>query len=343
LNKILNKKQSKPKISNLFVCDNTEVTDPAVIANKCCQYFSSIGPNLAKKVPNTLGSPLKYLNENFPHSVFFSPASKDEIVNIVRSFKSDSAAGHDNIPTNIIKQSIDLIAEPLTHIINLSINNGIVPDQMKIARVVPIYKSNGRLQFNNYRPISVLPAFSKILERIIYNRMINYLDKYNILYHQQYGFRRGHSTSMALIQLFDKISSAIDEKKFTIRIFLDLSKAFDTVDHEILFNKLEHYGFRGTTLDWIKSYFYNRNQIVQYNHHCSDLKKICCGVPQGSILGPLFFLIYINDICNVSKTLELILFADDTNVFYSHENFEYLVNSLNDELTNCRIGSRLIN
>ena len=292
MNKILNKKQSKPKTSNLFVCDNTDITDPAVIANKFCQYFSSIGPNLPKKVPNTPGSPLNYLNGNFPHSVFFSPASKDEIVNIVRSFKSDSAAGYDNIPTNIIKQSIDLIAEPFTHIINLSINNGIVPDQMKIARVVPIYKSNDRLKFNNYRPISVLPAFSKILERIIYYRMINYLDKYNIIYHQQYGFRRGHSTSMALIQLFDKISSAIDEKKFTIGIFLDLSKAFDTVDHEILFNKLEHYGFRGTTLDWIKSYFCNRNQFVQYNNHCSDLKKICCGVPQGSILGPLFFLIY---------------------------------------------------
>ena len=216
---------------------------------------------------------------------------------------------------NIIKQSIHLIVEPITHIINLSITNGIVPDKMKLARVIPVFKCNDQTQLSNYRPISVLPVFSKILERLIYNRMVHYLDSYNILCHQQFGFRKGYSTSMALIRLSDQLFTAIDNKKFTIGIFLDLSKAFDTVNHEILFTKLEHYGFRGIVLDWMKSYFINRKQFVQYNNHCSDLKEISCGIPQGSILGPLLFLLYINDICNVSQILEVILFADDTNVF----------------------------
>ena len=128
------------------------------------------------------------------------------------------------------------------------------------------------------------------------------------------------------------MSTAIDNKKFTIGIFLDLSKAFDTVNHEILFTKLEHYGFRGIVLDWMKSYFINRKQFVQYNNHCSDLKEISCGVPQGSILGPLLFLLYINDICNVAQILEVILFADDTNVFYLHQDLHYLINTMNKEM-----------
>ena len=153
--------------------------------------------------------------------------------------------------------------------------------------------------------------------------MVHYLDNYNILCHQQFGFRNGYSTSMALIRLSDQLFTAIDNKKFTIGIFLDLSKAPDTVNHEILFTKLEHYRFYGIVLDWMKSYFINRKQFVQYNNHCSDLKEISCGVPQGSILGPLLFLLYINDICNVSQILEVILFADDTNVFYSHQDLHY--------------------
>ena len=262
------------------------------------------------------------MNGNFPNSMVFNLVSDNEVINIVNSFKSSSAAGYDNICMNIIKQSIHLIVEPITHIINLSITNGIVPDKMKLARVIPVLKCNDQTQLSNYRPISVLPVFSKILERVIYNRMVHYLDNYNSLCHQQFGFRKGYSTSMALIRLSDQLFTAIDNKKFTIGIFLDLSKAFDTVNHEILFTELEHYGFRGIVLDWMKSYFINRKQFVQYNNHCSDL----------SLLGPLLFLLYINDICNVSQILEVILFADDTNVFYSHQDLHYLMNKLSEWL-----------
>ena len=182
---------------------------------------------------------------------------------------------------------------------------------------------------DQYLYFHVFQSFLKGLCIIVY---LAYLDKFKILYDNQYGFRKNHSTSLALIDLYDKISDAIDRKETSVGIFLDLSKAFDTVNHEILFDKLEHYGIRGLPLQWIKSYFTNRTQFVQFNEHRSSPSAVCCGVPQGSILGPLFFLLYINDICNVSQLVETILFADDTNIFFSHKDPQYVIDSLNNEL-----------
>ena len=179
---------------------------------------------------------------------------------------------------------------------------------------MPIFKNGSHVDIANYRPISVLPVFSKIIEKCMYNRLTNFLEKNNILSTSQYGFRSGHSTSTALLDLVNKVSFALDSHKILIGLFLDLSKAFDTLDHSILIRKLHNYGIRGILLKLFESYLNNPKQFVICNNLSSEFQNVQCGVPQGSILGPLLFLIYMNDICNVSEKLKYILYADDTSL-----------------------------
>ena len=332
LNNLINRKSQKTKLSSIFKLDGREISNPLEIANHFCEYFSNIGPSLARTIPTSSIPARSYLSKAFLKSIFVKPVSENEIVQITKAFPSGKAMGYGNIPMSVIKLSIDLISKPLTHIINLSLLNGVVPFQMKIAKIIPLYKANDKTVFTNYRPVSILPAFSKILEKVFYNRLLSYINTNNILCANQYGFRKGHSTSLALVDLYDKISEAIDKRELAVGVFLDLSKAFDTVDHEILFQKLDCYGIRGVALDWIKSYFFNRMQFVQVDNECSTLRSITCGVPQGLILGPLFFLLYINDLSSVSKLGKTILFADDTNLFFSHANPVHLSKIINQEL-----------
>ena len=220
-----------------------------------------------------------------------------------------------------MQKIIPQIANQLAHILNKSLQTGIVPDKLKIAKVIPLYKNDNPELFKNYRPISILPCFSKIIERIMYNRLYSFLTKHNIISEKQYGFRKKYATYMALIDLVDKISCNFDEKNYTVGVFLDLSKAFDTIDHTILINKLQCYGVRGSACNWFASYLHNRKQYVVFNKSESEYKEISCGVPQGSILGPLLFILYINDIGHVSDIIKPILFADDTSLFHSHACF----------------------
>ncbi|XP_024116978.1 uncharacterized protein LOC112138628 [Oryzias melastigma] len=250
----------------------------------------------------------------------------------INKFKSKNSADCHDIDMTVVKKVINSISKPLTYICNLSLQTGRFPNQMKMAKVIPIYKSGDKHLFTNYRPISLLPQFSKILEKIFNDKLAKFIDKYNIINENQYGFRENRSTSMAIIDAVEEITNALDKKKYAAGIFIDLKKAFDTLNHDTLLEKLEVYGIRGVALSWVKSYLTERKQFVKINEFTSEAKGISCGVPQGSILGPLLFNIYINDIFNVSKLLKLILFADDTNIFYSTDNQRELINVLNTEL-----------
>ena len=266
------------------------------------------------------------------------PVLADEIVKIISKFNQNKSPGHDGIGNFIVKNVAHIISGPLADIFNLSLSTGSVAEHLKVAKVIPIFKKENVEIFSNYRPVSVLPCFSKILERLIFNRCMDYINNYNILNEKQFGLRPKHSTYMAIIELVDKIANAVEKNETAVGIFLDLSKAFDTINHDILLYKLEYYGFRGVTLDWFKSYLSNRKQFVRYQMHDSNHKIINCGVPQGSILGPLLFILYINDIVNTTSLLELILFADDTTLLFSHPDIASqndIINIELQEICNC--------
>ena len=190
--------------------------------------------------------------------MFFWPTYGNELENISSDLKPNSSAGHDELPSNILSTYIKAFLKPLTHIINCSLTTRIVPDNMKIEKNTTVFKTNYKHDMNNYRPISILPYFSKIREKVVYKRTMDFVTKSNILYDKQFGFREKHSTAMALWETVDQISEAMDNKKTTVGVFIDLFKAFDTVDHKILLQKLENYGLRGSVLKWFTSYLENR-------------------------------------------------------------------------------------
>jgi len=307
--------------------------DKAEIVQKFNEYFVSIGSRLAATIPASPVSFSDHLTSPNLYDFALYETSPNEIIEIVDKLKNKWSSGFDNIPVTILKASIIRIAEPISQLINYSFITGNFPDPLKIAKVSPIFKTGEKTCAANYRPISILPSFSKIFEKAVFNRFTVFLERNNILIKNQYGFRQNHSTYMAILEMYDKISAAIDDGEFAVGIFLDLSKAFDTLDHDILIAKLDYYGVRGVALDWFKSYLHCRKQYVLLNGQSSTMSSVVCGVPQGSILGPLLFILYINDIVNCSDILHFILFADDTNLFYSHKDLAELFLIVNWELS----------
>ena len=325
--KILNSKKIKHnKIASIKINEENQ-TEPQKITETFNKFFSEIGGNLAKNFPNDFSEFQNYLGESATYSMFLFNTTEAEIIKIIKSLKNTNSTGFDNFSTKFIKLSAPILAPALVKLFNLSIQTGVYPDLLKVAKVIPIFKKGDSTSVNNYRPISILSPINKIFEKIIYSRLLKFINKTNILYKYQYGFRKNHSTEHALIELVDQIRSSIGENKMTCGIFIDLSKAFDTVNHQILLHKLEHYGIRGKALELFKSYLSNRKQYVQIDQSKSNTLPIACGVPQGSVLGPLLFLIFINDLpkcCPEGKTR---LFADDTTIFFHSNNIDNIIST----------------
>ena len=332
---ILLNKGGKGVTETQMKCNGELTTDSHKIANAFNSYFTQAGPNLDKSIPQNNANFMSYLANPCMNTIYFHATFEAEICSIVNSFRNNTASGIDDFSPRIIKRIIKEISKPLCHIFNLSLSSGIFPNKLKIARVTPVFKKGDKCELSNYRPISVLPCFSKILERIVYNRTVKFLDQNNILGRYQYGFRSNYSTSMALTDIANKIVDTFEENSFLIGVFVDLSKAFDTINHNIMLAKLQYYGFRGVAYSWFNSYLSNRYQCTKYKSCISELKKILCGVPQGSLLGPLLFILYINDIINVSNssTSSYILYADDTNILFSGKDLTSLQDRVNDNLS----------
>ena len=338
---VLNKSRIHKDFPKYFNSHNKQITTTQDIASHFNDFFVNIGPNLAKKI-DSIGKKgfQTYLQDINVNSTFnFNLIDSDHIKKIIRNLKPKKSSGVDNISLILLKMSSDSLVDPLTAIINQSLNNGVFPDKLKIAKVIPVFKKDDPHDFNNYRPISLLPTFSKVFERVVHTQLFQYFTANNLFYDHQYGFRKQHSTETAILELIDRLHKDLDEKKLPLAIFLDLSKAFDTIDHKILLEKLKHYGILNTELQWFQSYLTERTQFVEIENIKSPSQKIITGVPQGSILGPLLFLIYINDLSIASNFIS-IMYADDTNLLSTICNFKCdtlsqstLSNNINKEIS----------
>ena len=299
-----------------------------------------MGSELAGKIPKSRRNIHDYVSDipRMLNSLIVRNIKHTDIEKIIKSLPAKTSSGHDGISNKLLKDLNCTISYPLSIIFNQSLETGIFPEKMKIAEIVPLYKSKEEDKVINYRPISLLMTTSKILEKIIYTKLYGFLTQHNLFFDSQYGFRTKRSCEHAIMEMVGHVLQAKNDGKHTMGVFLDLSKAFDTLDHTVLISKLERYGVRGVMLDWFKSYLTGRSLVTKISTvngvtTKSEQHNITFGTAQGSCLGPLLFMIFCNDIYQLPIFGKLILFADDTTLIESHKNKQFLQYAVSHDMS----------
>ena len=319
-----------------LVINGTSYVNELDIANEFNTFFSEIASKLVNELPPTTSSPLSWMPPSPPSNFRLFPISEPECLKLISKLKN-SGSNIDHMPARIFKSLSTYVVSPLVKIMNRSFEEGNYPNCLKLGRVITIYKSGSNNDPSNYRPITTLPFMSKLFESFLCNRLSKFFDKFNILTPFQFGFRKGRSTSDAITELTNSIYNSYNKKLTQLSVLVDFKKAFDTISHEILIKKLYCYGIRSYPLNLIKSYLNKREQYVCIGQTESQTKEICAGIPQGACLGPLLFLIYINDLPNVSSEFQSLIFADDTTLSMTNSNYFSLVQKMNLELLKLKV------
>lgn len=336
INDAMCKKQNNLNQQTLILNhEQTEISDPTQVANIFNKYYSEAAKKLADKI-ETNGTD-KLTRINIEHIITnsqmkWTPTSSYDIEKVIDKLKNKTSKDACGMSNKLLKMLKSYLAEPIAKITNLSFENGIFPTSLKLTKIIPIYKGGNPKEPENYRPIAIVPTISKIIETVINNQLRDYLNNISFFCPNQYGFRKNRSTEDAVTNMVTDVQEALDHGKIASGIFIDLKKAFDTVNHKLLADKLFAAGIRGKTLECIRSYLENRRQYVNINGKNSDQREQKTGVPQGSVLGPLLFIIYINDIHRCTLKGKLTLFADDTSMLYISDNLEMLFKEMQKDL-----------
>ena len=332
INKVSGKSNDKSCSIDCLSVNGIREYSGTQIANTLAKYFANVGKNFADKIPSPsrlISNYLELLQKN-SESLFFTPSTSEEIKKIITGLPSKRSCGSDNISNVLLKELVPNLSAPLSMIINQSMCTGVFPDLMKLAEVVPLYKGKSRESETNYRPISLLTTMSKVMEKVVYKRVYRFLTDTGQICEMQYGFRSNHSCEHAIAQVVGSVLKNMETNKSTIAVMLDLSKAFDTIEHSIMIKKLELFGVHGVCLEWFRSYLKDRQMRVKcratnsQTETRSEYYTVNYGTPQGSCLGPLVFLIFVNDMRLHLSDVDSVQFADDTTILFGHRNENYL-------------------
>ena len=337
---MINKTTCKSQIIDSLRVYNLIRYSPTEITKGFFDHFANVGKTYSDRVqlPRVL---VETYNEKINMSnisMFLSPTDREEIKSLIMNLPAKNSSGCDEISNNLLKKLCPVLLTPLEKIFNKSLNEGVFPELMKLADISPLFKSKLDNEANNYRPISLLMTISKVLEKIVYQRTYGFMESTGQIYNSQYGFRSQHSCESAVAELTSEIIKGQQNGMYTLALFLDLSKAFDTLEHKVLLDKMYRYGIRGSSLNWFKSYLENRKirvkcQVASSGKlEYSDYQIVNYGTPQGSCLGPLIFLIFTNDLNQHLNHCASVLFTDDTTLYKTHRNLNYLKWCIQDDM-----------